>query len=275
MLPRLHSKKPFTLIELLVVIAIIAILASMLLPALGQARRSARKVSCVGNEKQVGLAFALYSADYEGFIPYCEYSCNPVPYKRSWQDFIHPYLGGGDLTDGELTSWKWPEEHKIDVLTCPDTQFPKMVGTKAVSSYAMPTKNGSSFTATSFVSLRVRSTNPDPQPAMRKDSQIVTPSELIVMTELDASYTGNGYMIYQGGANPVYSVQKQISPTSDGLRDDAAYQNRTLLMHPNSQVNYLFVDAHVGSYKPDSSEVIGTAGSITSPEGFWTANPDD
>ncbi|MCQ2402229.1 MAG: type II secretion system GspH family protein [Lentisphaeria bacterium] len=60
-------KKTFTLIELLVVIAIIAILASMLLPALSKAREKARSISCINNLKTVALTYILYADDNDGY----------------------------------------------------------------------------------------------------------------------------------------------------------------------------------------------------------------
>ena len=74
-----RSPRGFTLIELLVVIAIIAILAAMLFPALQRARESAQDITCINNQKQIGIAFGLYTSQYDGFYP--PYSQQRIGYK--------------------------------------------------------------------------------------------------------------------------------------------------------------------------------------------------
>ena len=83
-----QSGKLFTLIELLVVIAIIAILAAMLLPALGNVRGKGRQISCVGNIKNLSVAMAAYLEHNKNFYPYGEWAWGASPYS-GWMDVLY------------------------------------------------------------------------------------------------------------------------------------------------------------------------------------------
>src|SRR5215472_4628363 len=86
MSPLKRIARGFTLIELLVVIAIIAILAAILFPVFAQAREKARSITCLSNCKQAGLAWAMYTQDYDETTP------NQRTQAGYWYVILQPYM---------------------------------------------------------------------------------------------------------------------------------------------------------------------------------------
>ena len=86
---RRKTASRFTLIELLIVITIIAILAAMLLPALNQAKETARTIQCMNNLKQIGAGLILYHDSFNRFPPATGAVANPSKRKDKWLGLLH------------------------------------------------------------------------------------------------------------------------------------------------------------------------------------------
>jgi prepilin-type N-terminal cleavage/methylation domain-containing protein/prepilin-type processing-associated H-X9-DG protein len=105
-------RRGFTLIELLVVIAIIAILAAILFPVFARAREKARQAACQSNLKQIGLAFAMYTSDYDERWP----TGNPLP----TGDANALYVNYG--WPGWVENALWPYVRNAQLFKCPSGQ---------------------------------------------------------------------------------------------------------------------------------------------------------
>ena len=104
----------FTLIELLIVIAIIAILAAMLLPALNKVREKARKIKCIGHQKQIMAATFCYINDYADYGPWTREAAGMDVF---WNKSLWPYISKNSVS---------MYIDKTSVFTCPSYDEPSI-----------------------------------------------------------------------------------------------------------------------------------------------------
>ncbi len=210
----------FTLIELLVVVAIIAILASMLLPALSRARDAVRSASCQNNLKQSALAVFTYADDYDGYPPIATGGNQRAWYQQVFLQ-VHPNININNTAS--RAPYRLPNTH---LMTCPSDPDPTVYDIAY------------SYTANNAVCTWQNTNGTYYSPPMRigafkKPSQAYVGYDGWGLGGADAFNTSNWHFL--GSAHSYWIASRQTALASGKL-----------IVH-SGKFNLVFIDGHVWS----------------------------
>jgi len=251
----------FTLIELLVVVSIIAVLASLLLPAIGGARSMSRQVTCSSQLRQLGIAMFGYAGDSNGFVPPLYYS-PPAP-GVTWDDL----LGGGGY-DGRMLSQDAMNTDFVPfertgnrIYICPADQasdaphavywrrtfsIPNGWCTGGFGASPAPQAPRSDGNGAQYWGIS------DADWSMNLDQ--IPASKVIMLTEMPTSHERGFYNILGNmSLSTIAAPSWQIGNT----------------LH-RGRSNYLYCDGHVVTKRPQ--ETVEPGGTLDIPRGGWTRN---
>jgi len=166
------ARRGFTLVELLVVISIIAVLIAMFIPALQEAKKKAQSAVCKNQERQMGIALAVYNHQYRGYFPYAcpywtsDYGVQSTAGEFCWTYMVSPFLGNYKIND------------RPKVLACPSNPWVVVNNSTQRVNPASTYGLGSAYPTTGTATRGSPISTP-----MRRDIQLLTPSRTLLLGE--------------------------------------------------------------------------------------------
>lgn len=215
------KRKGFTLIELLVVISIISLLIAILLPALGSARSRARQISCMSNQRQIGVVTATYCTDFKEYFPIgLTYSASYSGDKVTWRNLLDTiYLNQNYNRNASIND----QRGQSKIFGCPD--FPEGAYLDLGSHHVY---RGYIANRQLMISVNTIATNPVFLQEPSRVSEVITPVYLGIISEHPDQWQANRNIIGRFAMDNITE-----GPTTWHL----------------GSMNVSFVDGHGANYK--------------------------